>query len=63
MQTTKNKLYRCAETRRTVTIVQLIEWVSGIGDEGAEPIVLAETCTRASNCPRFSHCSLVTEDQ
>lgn len=41
MQTNRTVQYTCVELRRTVAIFQQIEWVSGIGDDQAEPIVLA----------------------
>lgn len=31
MQTTKTTPYHCAELRRSVPVLQRIEWVSGIG--------------------------------
>lgn len=58
MQNTKSTPYQCAEVRRTVTVIQRIQWVSGIGQDDAEPVVLAERCAQASRCPRFAHCPL-----
>ena len=37
MQTTKTTPYHCAELRRSVPVLQRIEWVSGIGQDDAEP--------------------------
>ena len=34
MQTTKTTPYHCAELRRSVPVLQRIEWVSGIGQDG-----------------------------
>lgn len=39
MQTTKTTPYHCAELRRSVPVFQRIEWVSGIGQDDAEPVV------------------------
>lgn len=47
MQTTKTTPYHCAELRRSVPVIQRIEWVSGIGQDDAEPVVLAEACALA----------------
>ena len=52
MQTTKTTPYHCAELRRSVPVLQRIEWVSGIGQDDAEPVVLAEACALASRCPK-----------
>ena len=41
MQTTKTNPYHCAELRRSVPVFQRIEWVSGIGQDDSEPVVLA----------------------
>ena len=46
MQTTKTTPYHCAELRRSVPVLQRIEWVSGIGQDDAEPVVLAEAWGR-----------------
>lgn len=35
MQTTKTTPYHCAELRRSVPVLQRIEWVSGIGQDDA----------------------------
>ena len=48
MQTTKTTPYHCAELRRSVPVLQRIEWVSGIGQDDSEPVVLAEACALAS---------------
>lgn len=58
MQTNRTVQYTCVELRRTVAIFQQIEWVSGIGDDQAEPIVLAEVCKLASRCPKVGNCPL-----
>lgn len=62
MQTTKTTPYRCAELRRSVPVLQRIEWVSGIGQDDAEPVVLAEACALASRCPRVAHCPLTADE-
>lgn len=62
MQTTKTNPYHCAELRRSVPVLQRIEWVSGIGQDDAEPGVLAEACALASRCPRFAHCPLTADE-
>lgn len=59
MQTTQTTSYNCIELRRLVSVVQHIEWVSGIGDDEAEPVVLIEACSLSSHCPRVAHCPLV----
>ena len=41
MQTTKTTPYHCAELRRSVPVLQRIEWVSGIGQDDAEPVGVA----------------------
>ena len=41
MQTTKTTPYHCAELRRSVPVLQRIEWVSGIGQDDAEACALA----------------------
>ena len=56
MQTTKTTPYHCAELRRSVPVLQRIEWVSGIGQDDAEPVVLAEACALAS---RWARCSAI----
>ena len=56
MQTTKTTPYHCAELRRSVPVIQRIEWVSGIGQDDAEPVVLAEACALASRCPKVATC-------
>ena len=61
MQTTKTTPYHCAELRRSVPVIQRIEWVSGIGQDDAEPVVLAEACALASRCPRVANCPLTAE--
>lgn len=58
MQTIQKTSYRCAQLRRVVPLVQRVEWVSGIGDDEAEPVVVAETCTLASRCPYVASCLL-----
>ena len=62
MTTTKNTTYQCAELRRSVSVVQYIEWVSGISDDAAEPVVLSEACALASRCTRVAHCPLLADD-
>ena len=52
MQTIQKTQYHCAELRRSVPVIQRIEWVSGIGQDDAEPVVLAEACALASRCQR-----------
>jgi hypothetical protein len=37
-------------------------WVSGIGQDDAEPVVLAEACALASRCPRVAHCPLTADE-
>lgn len=37
-------------------VVQRMEWVSGIGDDAAEQVVLAEACVLASRCPKVERC-------
>ena len=56
MQTTS---YNCAELWRPVRVFKLIEWVSGIGDDDAEPVVLSVSCSLASRCPRVGYCPLL----
>lgn len=60
MQTTKTTSYPCAELRRSVPLIQRIEWVSEIGQDDAEPVVLAEACALTSRCQRVAHCPLMT---
>ena len=55
MQTNTTTPYHCAELRRSVPVLQRIEWVSGIGQDDAEPVVLAEACALASRCPRVAN--------
>lgn len=62
MQTTKTNPYHCAELRRSVPVFQRIEWVSGIGQDDPEPVVLAEACALASRCPRVAHCPLTADE-
>ena len=38
MQTLKKTQYHCAELRRSVPLIQRVEWVSGIGQDDAEPV-------------------------
>ena len=52
MQTLNKTQYHCAELRRSVPLIQRVEWVSGIGQDDAEPVVLAEACALASRCPK-----------
>jgi hypothetical protein len=59
MQTTQTTSYNCVELRRSVRVVQRIEWVSGIGDDEAEPVVLSEACSLSSRCPRVAYCPLL----
>ena len=61
MQTTKTTPYHCAELRRFVPVLQRIEWVGGIGQDDAEPVVLAEACALASRCPKVENCPLTAE--
>ena len=58
MQTIQKASYLCAQLRRVVPLVQRVEWVSGIGDDESEPLVVAETCTLASHCPWVASCPL-----
>lgn len=58
MPTNRTVQYACVALRRTVPIRQQIEWVSGIGDDQAEPVVLAEACKLASHCPKVDTCPL-----
>lgn len=44
-------MYQCAELQRSVSVVQYIAWVSGIGEDAAEPVVLSEACALVSHCP------------
>lgn len=46
MQTINKTQYHCAELRRSVPLIQRVEWVSGIGQDDAEPVVLAEAWGR-----------------
>ena len=62
MQTIQKTQYHCAELRRYVPVIQRIEWVSGIGQDDAEPVVLAEACALASRCPRVAHCPLTADE-
>ena len=61
MQTINKTQYQCAELRRPVPVLQRIEWVSGIGQDHAEPVVLAEACALASRCPKVATCPLTAE--
>jgi hypothetical protein len=58
MQTRKLKPYNCEPTGRTVPIVQILEWVSGIDDERPQPVLLAEACAMARRCPKLDACPL-----
>lgn len=58
MQTNRAAQFACVEINRTVPIVQRVEWVSGIGDDQPQPIVLAEACRLASRCPKAESCPL-----
>ena len=58
MQTIQKAPYSCAQLRRVVPLVQRVEWVSGIGDDEAEPVVVAETCALTSRCPCVASCPL-----
>lgn len=62
MQTIQTTSYPCAELRRAVLLIQRIEWVSGIGQDAAEPVVLAEACELASRCPRVANCPLTAAE-
>ena len=62
MQTINKTQYQCAELRRSVPVIQRIEWVSGIGQDDAEPVVLAEACALASRCPRVANCPLTADE-
>ncbi|MBS0230368.1 MAG: hypothetical protein JSS52_04320 [Proteobacteria bacterium] len=62
MQSIQTTPYQCAELRRTVTVIQRIEQASGIGDDEAEPVVLAEACALAQRCPKVAHCPLMAAD-
>lgn len=53
--------YHCAELRGSVPLIQRVEWVSGIGQDDAEPVVLAEACALASRCPKVATCPLTAE--
>ena len=61
MQTINKTQYHCAELRRSVPLIQRVEWVSGIGQDDAEPVVLAEACALASRCPKVANCPLTAE--
>ena len=62
MQTIQKTQYHCVELRRAVPVIQRIEWVSGIGQDEADPVVLAEACALASRCPRVSNCPLTADE-
>ena len=62
MQTLNKTQYHCAELRGSVPLIQRVEWVSGIGQDDAEPVVLAEACALASRCPRVENCPLTADE-
>lgn len=61
MQTTKT-VFQCPEKHQAVLVHQVIQWVSGIGDQAAERVVVAQDCALASRCPVVSRCPLLTDE-
>ncbi len=61
MQTLNKTQYHCAELRGSVPLIQRVERGRGMGQDDAEPVVLAEACALASRCPRVVNCPLTAE--